>query len=96
MSGTVSAEIMQEPDNQPKKRISLELKGDDVIKADILETSLQLNRLSRSKSERDAELVSLGLSALEFVMMQVSKESGKKYPSAQDVRSFLNLGFIEV
>lgn len=74
---------------QPRKRISVELNGDDVILADILTTSLRLTELSKSKSERDEALLTLALKALNKAMSDYRAETGVKYPNHEQMKAYL-------
>lgn len=74
---------------QPRKRLSVELNGDDVILADILTTSLRLTELSKSKSERDEALLTLALKALNKAMSDYRAETGVKYPNHKQMKAYL-------
>jgi len=75
--------------NTAKKRISVELVGDDAILADILTTSLRIGEMSKSKAERDQVLVSLALKALSMSIEDYREEFGVKYPNSQQMSDYL-------
>jgi hypothetical protein len=71
----------------PSKRISCDLIGDDALQADILVTSLQI---AGSKMIKDSALVSLAVKALNKIVSDCSKETGKRFPNEADVLKFLD------
>lgn len=75
--------------NTAKKRISVELMGDDAILADILTTSLRIADMSKSKAERDQILISLALKALNMSIEDYRAEFGIKYPTSTQMAEYL-------
>jgi len=78
------------------KKISATYLGDEAIGVDLLEKSMRVNKLFRSKAERDTALVSLGLSALKYCAEVYKKQHSVKYPSYEDILNFLTSEKIEI
>lgn len=74
----------------PLRRISAELRGDDAVEADMLETMLRIQEMGRTKVERDSMLVQLAIKCLGYVIEECRRETGKRFPSIQDVAEHTN------
>lgn len=72
------------------RRISAELIGDMAVEADLITTMLRLDEKGRSKVERDTLLVEMGVLALNRAIEAWRKETGKKFPSYEDMKLFLS------
>lgn len=75
---------------EPARRISAELRGDDAVEADMLETMLRIQEMGRTKVERDSMLVQLAIKSLGHVVSECRKNTGKRFPSIQDVEEFFD------
>ncbi|MBU2786495.1 hypothetical protein HAP93_12145 [Acidithiobacillus ferriphilus] len=64
----------------PVRRVSAEFIGDDAVDLEIIEVSLGLNRISRSKSDRDTKLMQVALASLRNAIEQYRSKSGERYP----------------
>lgn len=63
------------------RRIAAELRGDEAVAIDILEVSLRLGEVARTRIEMDTMLLRLALKALDGVITQCCRETGSRYPS---------------
>ena len=75
----------------PIRRVSAEFSGDDAVDLEIIEVSLGLSRITRSKSERDAKLMQVALAALGKVIEQYRLESGERYPEFGDFAVWIGI-----
>lgn len=75
---------------EPARRISAELRGDDAVEADMLETMLRIQEMVRTKVERDSMLVQLAIMSLGRIVSDFRKKTGKRFPTAQDIEDFLH------
>ena len=78
------------------KKISATYMGDDAIGVDLLEKSVRVNKLFRHKAERDTALISLSLSALRYCIEAYKKQHSVKYPSYDEILTFLSDKGIEI
>lgn len=86
----VGDDAMTSAASDPFRRISAELRGDDAVEADMLETMLRIQEMARTKVERDSMLVQLAIKALGRVVSDCRQATGKRFPAIQDVADFLN------
>ena len=75
----------------PVRRVSAEFIGDEAVDLEIIEVSLGLSRVTRSKSERDTKLMQVALAALGKVIEQYRLESGERYPEFGDFAAWLGI-----
>ncbi|MEY2335192.1 hypothetical protein [Acidithiobacillus ferrianus] len=75
----------------PIRRVSAEFSGDDAVDLEIIEVSLGLSRITRSKSERDTKLMQVALAALRKVIEQYRSESGERYPEFGDFAAWIGI-----
>jgi hypothetical protein len=71
------------------RRIAAELRGDEAVAIDILEVSLRLDEVARTRIEMDTILVRLALKALDDVIAQCCHETGARYPSYKALLRYL-------
>ena len=75
----------------PIRRVSAEFSGDEAVDLEIIEVSLGLSRITRSKSERDTKLMQVALAALGKVVEQYRLKSGERYPEFGDFAAWLGI-----
>ncbi|MHB8314503.1 MAG: hypothetical protein ACYDCW_02135 [Acidithiobacillus ferrivorans] len=75
----------------PIRRVSAEFVGDDAVDLEIIEVSLGLNRIARSKSERDTKLMQVALAALGKTIEQYRSFSGERYPEFSEFATWLGM-----
>lgn len=63
------------------KRIHAEFRGDDAVELDILEVSLRLGDVARTRIEADTLLTRLAYKALYRCFEEYSRKSGQRYPT---------------
>lgn len=80
----------QEGSMEPTRRISAELRGDNAVEADMLETILRIHEIGRTKVERDSMLVQLAIMSLGRVVTEYRQKTGKRFPTAQDIEAYLH------
>jgi len=71
------------------RRITAELRGDEAVAIDILEVSLRMGEVARTRIETDTLLVRLALKALDNVIVQCCHETGARYPSYKALLRYL-------
>lgn len=71
------------------RRIAAELRGDEAVAIDILEVSLRMGEVARTRVETDTLLVRLALKALDNVIVQCCHETGARYPSYKALLRYL-------
>jgi hypothetical protein len=71
------------------RRITAELRGDEAVAIDILEVSLRMGEVARTRIETDTLLVRLSLKALDNVIVQCCHETGARYPSYKALLRYL-------
>jgi hypothetical protein len=72
------------------KRIHAEFRGDEAVELDILEVSLRLGEVARTRMEADTQLARLALKALRRAISDYSAKSGQRYPSFRALARFLD------
>ncbi len=75
----------------PIRRVSAEFSGDEAVDLEIIEVSLGLSRITRSKSERDTKLMQVALAALRKVIEQYRSEIGERYPEFGDFAAWIGI-----
>jgi hypothetical protein len=78
-------------ENTYSRRISAELTGDSAVEADVLETALRIADVARTKGERDTALITLAMMALSREKARFTSETGKRYPSYQELLDHIKL-----
>lgn len=76
-----------ENEEEIKRKVSIELLGDDAVSYDILEKSLKLKQ--KSKRDKDEAVLQLAIECLEKVIDDCRKQSGTRYPSLEQVKVHL-------
>jgi hypothetical protein len=72
------------------RRITAELRGDEAVAIDILEVSLRMGEVARTRIETDTMLLRLALKALDSVIVQCCRETGSRYPSYKALLRYLD------
>jgi hypothetical protein len=72
------------------KRINAEFRGDEAVDVDILEVTLRMGEVARSRLESDTRLVRLALKALDRAMAEYCARSGQRYPTYVLLSKFLD------
>lgn len=73
------------------RRMAAELRGDEAVAIDILEVSLRMGEVARTRIETDTMLVRLALKALDNVIAQCCLETGARYPSYKALLRYLEV-----
>ena len=63
------------------KRIHAEFRGDEAVEIDILEVTLRMGEVARTRIDCDTRLVRLGLKALDRVIADYCERTGQRYPN---------------
>ncbi len=71
------------------RRITAELRGDEAVTIDILEVSLRMGEVARTRIEADTMLVRLALKALDSIIAECCHETGSRYPSYKTLLRYL-------
>jgi hypothetical protein len=71
------------------KKITATFTGEDAIELELLEKSLRIDKLAKSKSERDNLFFSLALAALQKTIDSYNKAYQLKYPSYEQIKDYL-------
>ncbi len=74
------------------KRISGEFHGDDAVEMEIIEVSLGVSRIARSKSDRDDLVLRAARFALTKTLALYRLETGERFPEYHDFLSWLTNG----
>ena len=77
------------------KRIHAEFRGDEAVELDILEVSLRLGEVARTRMEADTVLTRLAYKALFRCVEEYSRKSGQRYPTYRGLLSYLEGAPIE-
>ena len=77
------------------KRIHAEFRGDEAVELDILEVSLRLGEVARTRMEADTVLTRLAYKALFRCVEEYSRKSGQRYPTYRSLLSYLEGAPIE-
>lgn len=72
------------------RRITAEIRGDEAVAIDILEVSLRMGEVARTRIESDTLLVRLALKTLDSVIAQCCSETGSRYPSYKALLRYLD------
>jgi hypothetical protein len=72
------------------RRIAVEFRGDEAVELDILEVSLRMGEMARTRLEADTMLVRLALKALDNAIADYCRKTGARYPSAKMLMRYLD------
>lgn len=64
--------------------------GEEAIELELLEKSLRIDKLAKSKSERDNLFFGLALDALQKTIHSYNKAHQVKYPSYNQIKAYLD------
>lgn len=71
------------------KKITATFTGEEAIELELLEKSLRIDKLAKSKSERDNLFFGLALAALQKTIDSYNKTYQVKYPSYDQIKAYL-------
>jgi hypothetical protein len=74
----------------PVRRVCADIIGDDAVDLEILEVSLGIQRIAKSKGDRDGLLIKSALLALGRAVDDYRAESGVKHPEYEAFVEWLN------
>ena len=77
------------------KRIHAEFRGDEALELDILEVSLRLGDVARTRMEADTLLTRLAYKALYRCIEEYSRRSGQRYPTYRMLLAYIDGAPIE-
>lgn len=72
------------------RRIAAEFRGDEAVELDILEVSLRMGEVARTRIEADTMLVRLALKALDNAITDYCRKTGSRYPSCKALMRYLD------
>ena len=72
------------------KRIHAEFRGDDAVELDILEVSLRLGDVARTRIEADTLMTRLAYKALCRSVEEYARKSGQRYPTYRMLLAYLD------
>jgi hypothetical protein len=72
------------------KRIHAEFRGDEAVELDILEVSLRLGDVARTRFDADTHLTRLALKALRRTINDYATKTGQRYPTCRTLSRFLD------
>ncbi len=71
------------------RRVSSDFTGDEAVELEMLEARIGISRAARNKSERDALLMALAMSALKDRVNAYTSETGKRYPNFDEIARWI-------
>jgi hypothetical protein len=77
------------------KRIHAEFRGDEAVELDILEVTLRLGDVARTRIEADTVLTRLAYKALYRSIEEYCRKTGQRYPTYRTLLGYLDGGPIE-
>lgn len=77
------------------KRLHAEFRGDEAVELDILEVSLRLGDVVRTRIEADTAVARLAFKALYRCIEEYSLKSGQRYPTYRSLLAYLDGAPIE-
>lgn len=77
-------------DSSDIKKITATLTGEEAIELELLGKSLHIDKLAKSKSERDKLFFNLALTALQKTVKNYAKANNLKYPSYEQIKDYLH------
>jgi hypothetical protein len=72
------------------KRIHAEFRGDEAVEIELLEVTLRMSDITRSRIDADTQLVRLALKALRRAMDDYCVQSGSRYPPYGALLTYLS------
>ncbi|MBM3357541.1 MAG: hypothetical protein FJY54_07420 [Betaproteobacteria bacterium] len=81
---------MDRPSYGRVKRIHAEFRGDEAVELDILEVSLRMGDVARTRFDADTQLTRLALKALRRAIGDYSVKTGQRYPTCRTLSRFLD------
>ncbi len=72
------------------KRLNAEFRGDEAVEIELLEVSLRMGDVARTRMEADTLLARLALKALARAMGEYCGKTGLRYPSYRVLSAYLN------
>jgi hypothetical protein len=77
------------------KRIHAEFRGDEAVELDILEVTLRLGEVARTRIEADTVLTRLAYKALYRAIEEYCRKTGQRYPTYRTLLGYLDGAPIE-
>ena len=77
------------------RRLHAEFRGDEAVELDILEVSLRLGDVVRTRIEADTVVTRLAFKALYRCIEEYSRKSGQRYPTYRSLLAYLDGAPIE-
>jgi hypothetical protein len=74
------------------RRLTADFRGDDAVEIDILEVSLRMGEVARTRMEADTMLVRLAFKALGNAITEYCQKTGSRYPSYKALARYLAEG----
>jgi hypothetical protein len=74
------------------RRLVADFRGDDAVEIDILEVSLRMGEVARTRMEADTMLVRLAFKALGNAITEYCEKTGARYPSYKTLLRFIAEG----
>jgi hypothetical protein len=71
------------------KRIHAEFRGDEAVELELLEVTLRMGEITRSRIDADTQLVRLALKALKRSIDDYCERSGTRYPHYSALLGYL-------
>lgn len=71
------------------RRITAEFRGDEAVELDILEVSLRIEEVARTRQEVDSLVVRLAIQALRRAIAEFCDKTGVRYPNYRSLVEFL-------
>lgn len=72
------------------KRIHVEFRGDEAVEIELVEVTLRMGDLARTRIEADTLLVRLALKALTRTIDEYCNKTGQRYPAYQALLGYLS------
>ena len=72
------------------KRLNAEFRGDEAVEIELLEVSLRMGNVARTRVEADTMLVRLALKALTRAIDEYCVNTGQRYPSYRTLGGHLD------
>lgn len=72
------------------RRIIAEFRGDEAVELDILEVSLRIEEVARTRQEVDSLMVRLAIQALKRAIDEFCGKTGVRYPNYRSLVEFLD------
>lgn len=72
------------------KRLHAEFRGDEAVELDILEATLRLGDVARTRLEADTVLLRLAFKALDRAIDEYARKTGQRYPSYRTLMGYLD------